>query len=463
MSKHIALSISELGQFLHVTAQTLRKQLHAQGYLVEKYKIGNQYRIPVDEVEIFVASNYGVYYEAFIGKYELGTPKDTLRFIIPKGIGVISTERQRSGKVLYYIRNFPLYTDGSGKVVKYRSHGFLSKADAIAKRKRMVEDRDRGVYKYEYLDVQKNQTISKESHVMYYDFCKKYFEDADYEQATKDLYLGITESRIKPYFKDVPVNQLTKQLVQKFVDQYSTNLRKTFIVLSLTLKELHRLDLIEENFYKSLIKPKSTSPTLRKEALTVDETQKFLSYYKGNPIEHCMLILFQCGLRIGELLALQWDEVEFLTESKAKIHINASWGKTDKGMGRKSLKTVSSERVVPINDSYTIDVLKRAKIASKGKKWVAENQSGTRPLDKHNFTRRYCTAVGRKLGIEKHITSHVARHTFISHLVQKGIPYTEIAKLAGHEDISMIVKVYAHAVQNEEEIFKYLNDLYNIS
>lgn len=71
-------------------------------------------------------------------------------------------------------------------------------------------------------------------------------------------------------------------------------------------------------------------------------------------LEHCIRLLFQCGLRIGELLALQWDEIEFIDDCKAKIHINASWGKTTKGMARKEPKTASSKRTIPVNDSYKL-------------------------------------------------------------------------------------------------------------
>ena len=68
--------------------------------------------------------------------------------------------------------------------------------------------------------------------------------------------------------------------------------------------------------------------------------------------------------------------------------------------------------------------------------------------------------VGKELGIEKHLSSHVARHTFISNLVQHNVPYTEIAKLAGHDSTAMIIKVYAHAIQDEEQTFNYVSNLY---
>ena len=460
-----ALSIQELSKFLNVSVQTLRKRLRDQGYLLPKNKVGNCYYFTLNDCEPFIANNYGIFYNDFVNRYSNGKRNESIMYQIPSGKGIISKETQRSGKTYYYIRNLPLYCDDQGKIIKFRSKGFTSKEEAEAERKRMIVDRDNGLYKYRFIESKYEQQSSKKkahagANQSYYDFCIDFFTKATYAEATRKLYLDITENRIKPFFGTMSISDLSKASLQQFVDQYTTNIRKTFIVLSLTLKKLYSLDLIETNFYDSLVKPVSTSPRHPKEALTVNETQCFLNYYKGHHLEHCMLLLFQCGLRIGELQALQWNEIDFIDDTKAKIHVNASWGDTQCGMNRKEPKTRSSKRIIPISNSYSISVLKRALAMSKGKLWVAENETGLRPLDKHNFSKRYFTKVGKELGIEKHLSSHVARHTFISNLVQHNVPYTEIAKLAGHDSTAMIIKVYAHAIQDEEQTFNYVSNLY---
>lgn len=460
-----ALSIQELSEFLNVSAQTLRKRLRDQGYLISKNKVGNCYYFTLNDCETFIANNYSIFYNDFVNRYSNGKGNESIMYQIPSGKGIISKETQRSGKTYYYIRNLPLYCDDQGSIIKFRSKGFTSKEEAEAERKRMIVDRDNGLYKYHFIEVGHVQQSSKSkvppgANQSYYDFCIDYFTKATYAEATRKLYLDITENRIKAFFGTTPISDLSKASLQQFVDQYTTNIRKTFIVLSLTLKKLYSLDLIPTNFYDLLVKPVSTAPKHPKEALTVNETQCFLDYYKGHHLEHCMLLLFQCGLRIGELQSLQWDEIEIIDDCKAKVHVNSSWGETQYGMNRKEPKTRSSRRVIPISSTYTISVLKRARAASKGNLWVAENETGLLPIDKSNFTKRYFAKVGKELGIEKHLSSHVARHTFISNLVQHNVPYTEIAKLAGHDSTAMIIKVYAHAIQDEEQTFNYVSNLY---
>lgn len=459
-----ALSIQELATFLGLSQQTLRKKLRKEGYLTPKNKVGNRYYFTISECETFIANNYGVFYNDFVNRYSNGKRNEAIMYQIPSGKGIVSGEKQRSGKTYYYIRNLPLYCDDQGNIIKFRSKGFSSKEEAEAERKRIISDRDNELYKYHFIEnkhtVQSKKNVPTGANQSYYDFCVKFFTKATCAESTRKLYLDITENRIKPFFGTTPISDLSKASMQQFVDQYSTNIRKTFIVLSLTLKKLYSLDLIPTNFYSSLVKPVSTAPKRPKVALSVRETQCFLNYYKGHRLEHCMLLLFHCGLRIGELLALQWDEIEIIDDCKAKVHVNASWGMTPNGLGRKAPKTRSSKRIIPINNAYTISVLKRAKAASKKNLWVAENQTGLLPLDKHNFSKRYFTKVGKQLGIEKHLSSHVARHTFISNLFQHNVPKTEIAKLAGHNTIAMIIQVYAHAIQDEEEVFNYVSDLH---
>ena len=75
---------------------------------------------------------------------------------------------------------------------------------------------------------------------------------------------------------------------------------------------------------------------------------------------------------------------------------------------------------------------------------MVENKIGTAPIELKNFTNRCFKEVSQKLGFAEPITSHYARHTFISNLANKNIPLPEIAKLAGHTTTEMVMRVYAH-------------------
>lgn len=466
LAQHTGLTIRDLANFLKKEPQTIRLHLKKAGLLNPRLKSGKEYIINEDAARQFIANDYPVHYNEFVDRYAFETSeKGPHMFPIPEGNGVISNVLQRSGKRYYYVRNLPLYTDENGKVIKYNSKGFLSKDEAEQDRQQKIINRKNGVYKMEYINqlAEAKITSPQSSPAMdesYYNFCIRFFSEGEYAEATRELYIAITEQRIKPFFGDTKIKDLTKARLQEFVNQYSTNIRKMFIVLRQTLLKLYSLDLIPTFYYDSLIKPKSTAPLHPKEALSQEEVSTLLNYLKGHHIEYAVTLLFQTGLRIGELQALQWSEVEFLDDMHGRIHVNASWGKTSKGMARKAPKTRSSKRVVPFTSSYLVQLLKEAKLQAKTN-WVLENKTGTGPIEKNNFTTRYFKEVGKAVGITKPMSSHVARHTYISHLIKQNVPYTTIAKLVGHDTTDMIIKVYAHAVSDEKQEFKYVDSIYS--
>ncbi len=167
-----------------------------------------------------------------------------------------------------------------------------------------------------------------------------------------------------------------------------------------------------------------------------------------------MHLLFNTGLRVGELLALQWEEVEIIDDERGYVHVNGSMGLTEFGVRRKATKNASSVRRVPFCNKYLVHLLQEAKKCSQTV-WVVSNKEGSGPMQKHNFMNRYFRDVGKKLNFDHPMSSHVVRHTYISNLVAQGIPVTTIATFAGHTNPEMIMTVYAHAIRDDEKEFAY--------
>lgn len=78
---------------------------------------------------------------------------------------------------------------------------------------------------------------------------------------------------------------------------------------------------------------------------------------------------------------------------------------------------------------------------------------------KKNFTNRYFKAFRKRLNINKPLSSHAVRHTYISNLINANVPYTTITKLVGHDTTEMIIKVYAHPI-NEKKEFQLVENIY---
>ena len=463
------LTLKELAKFIGVTTQTVRNKLKNQGLLLTANHIGNKIVLTFDNCKKFIATSYPCLYNEFAKCHSTiqASDKEALTmYPIPKGKGRITQIKQRSGNTYFYVRDLPLFYKENGEVFMYKSEGFTSKDLAEAKRLLIISERDAGKFKFDYLQQYSQMPSSKvdrkkakKLQQSYYDFCVDYYNQRCLEEGTKRLYLTIIERRIKVFFGNMTISELTKGHLQAFVDNYSTNIPKMFTVLNATLSKLYSLDLIPEDFSKRLIKPDVKTVKHPKFPLTADEVSRFLHYYKGHWLEHAMHLIFNTGLRSQELLALTWEDVEFLDDARGYVHVRRAIGLTEFGYGVKATKTPSSVRKVPFNSKTLVNLLKSAKRANKTG-WVIENKSKTNRMYPDNFRNRYFRDVGKKLGFATPLTSHVARHTYISHLVAKGVPLATIAQWTGHTTIDMIVNVYTHSVTSKKEELDLAKELF---
>ena len=237
------LTLKELAKFIGVTTQTVRNKLKHQGLLLTANHIGNKIVLTFDDCKKFIASSYQCLYNRFANCQPIPT-MDTealTMYPIPKGKGRITRIKQRSGNAYFYIRDLPLFYKEDGEVFMYKSEGFTSKKLAEAKRLFIISERDAGKYKFDYLQEYLQRSTSKADdkknkklQQTYYDFCVNYYNQRCLEEGTKRLYLTIIERRIKVFFGNMTISELTKGHLQAFVDNYSTNIPTMFTVLNAT-------------------------------------------------------------------------------------------------------------------------------------------------------------------------------------------------------------------------------------
>ena len=138
-------------------------------------------------------------------------------------------------------------------------------------------------------------------------------------------------------------------------------------------------------------------------------------------------LLYATGIRIAELVGLDMNDIDFNAELiKVK-------GKRNK------------ERMVPVG-KYAIDALKeylkwREKKISGEVKALFVNKFGERISDRS--ARERLKIYIRKVGIDKNITPHTLRHSFATHLINRGADLRAVQELLGHERLST-TQIYTH-------------------
>lgn len=263
------------------------------------------------------------------------------------------------------------------------------------------------------------------------------------------------KKRVLPFFKNLPINEITPAHVRKWQAGLLTeNFAPTYLKhinnqLSAIFNYACRYYGLPENPARvagSVGKKKAGSMKF----WTVEQFNTFIVSVQNFSAKVGLSVLFWTGLRIGELLALSPVDVDL---EAGTISVSKSFQSFE---GREVItepKTPKSRRIVPIPEK--LRELLRTYIDA-----LYEPQPEDRlfPYTKHFFTRwmsKGCAASG-----VEHIRLHDLRHSHASLLINLGYPILLVSERLGHEDVQTTLQTYGHLyTKTSDEAMKKLDDL----
>ncbi len=185
------------------------------------------------------------------------------------------------------------------------------------------------------------------------------------------------------------------------------------------------------------------------------EQRKIITYVINNPTPKNMgiLLTMYTGLRIGELSALKWKDIDFkknvLTVSKTLQRVNFK-----DGNGRVMVtnpKTKNANREIPLNDDFAL-LLKKVK--TKGDDYVLTCKE--KYLEPRTY-RKYFTKFLKRNDINV-VKFHSLRHTFATNCIRLGADYKTVSELLGHASVNITLNLYVHPQMAEKK--KCINTIY---
>ena len=174
--------------------------------------------------------------------------------------------------------------------------------------------------------------------------------------------------------------------------------------------------------------------------LTPDQVWSLIAVL-DEPARSVTLLLVLTGLRVGELLALRWGNVDVKARA-LRVCETVYEGHFDQP------KTKRGNRTLPIGEE-TAEILTRLRPSLPGSDDLVFATREGLPLDRRNLLRKHVKPAARKLGLPN-VTWHLLRHCYATMLDSLGTPVGTMQSLLGHSAPEITREVYLHAIPEEQ-------------
>ncbi len=273
---------------------------------------------------------------------------------------------------------------------------------------------------------------------------------------TYSRYKSIIELHLIHELGNITIENLKRRMIQEFLSKKkkegnllsgktlssaSTNLMLT--VLNMAFEYAIDMEFCEDNPCLRLKRIPDDCKQI--EAFTREEQKKIEAYIHNSNDRRLFGILlgFYSGMRIGELIALEWNDVDL---DKGIINVNKTAYRDKSKTGNWEVyidkpKTKSSERIIPL-PACILDMMKEYSLTAKSN-YVVENKKGERmSIRSYQYIFEKLT---EKVGVRK-LNFHAIRHSFATRAIECGMDIKTLSEIMGHKNASITLNRYVHSM-----------------
>jgi len=290
------------------------------------------------------------------------------------------------------------------------------------------------------------------------------------KQSTSSAYYLLLQNHILPHFGERET--LTEDEVQEWVYEKNDkglsrkSIQDSLIVLKMVLKFGAKKNLFDfKNDFEIKYPPKKNVSEIKHEPETMPKAHfNKLSEYLINNFSFQnlgILIAMHTGMRIGEICALKWKDVDIdnavfiVNKTRQRIYfLNEQTGKMQTKILDDSAKTVHSNREIPIPKKLLKIIKQLKKIVNDDFFVITNTINGTEPRTYRNYFLNILdlTEITR-------IKFHGMRHTFATMCLAGGADIKTTSTILGHSKVGITMDLYMHPDKEEkrkaiDKIFK---------
>ena len=291
------------------------------------------------------------------------------------------------------------------------------------------------------------------------DYCKKSIKVHTY-----DKYYYLVYKHIVPKLGDNNIKNINTLILQKFLNEefdhgnlatngkLSTNtVYGIYSILKQVFNFALSLNLLKNNACNMIKLPTITEKPIS--AFSLQEQKKIEEFCLKGKLNYLgIVICLYTGLRLGELLALTWDDIDFNSKTllvSKTIYLSHNQIIID------TPKTRTSTRQIPIAENI-LSILKKIKEESTSNYIISSNKN-TYVLPR-TYQRAYKNIL-KKCGI-KYKNFHCLRHTFATRSLEIGMDVKTLAEIMGHNNPSITLNRYSHSlIEHKRKMINKLTEI----
>lgn len=272
---------------------------------------------------------------------------------------------------------------------------------------------------------------------------------------TKTRYENLINSHIIPELGELKLSEVNAETINGFLNEKLMRGRldgsgalSPSYVRSISLVITSALNYAVTEGYIQAFKNRINKPSIVKSELPIlsIENQKVLEQHISaelTPTSIGILISLYTGLRIGEICALRWNDIDLNARTLYVRHTVSRIKSTD-GNSKTELildepKTASSKRVVPIPSPLFYALVEYRKDATS----IYVVSSTDSFVSPRTYDARY-----HRLLSDCHLEDlyyHGLRHTFATRCIEAGVDVKSLSEILGHANVSITLNTYVHS------------------